>query len=236
MLDFFLWFWLLDKRYLCGFRPAIKFFSFLFLLPILSHSLTMSFNIYCLFPFRKLMDPAHLIVAFETVLEMISIICLIILIANLYNLSKKQPKKQKNFFVLIFERIKGTKEDNYIYYEDYWMNRTILLSANGIIVLIASIINIAWSIFYVLHKNIFKEVFDWVEQYIIFVAYLNIFFFVPIILILFLAIVIKATFIVTAMVCPGFVVSLSESCCKRNKHLNRTLDFSDMEKLEPEFI
>lgn len=236
MLDFFLWFWLLDKRYLCGFRPAIKFFSFLFLLPILSHSLTMSFNIYCLFPFTKLMDPAHLIVAFETVLEMISIICLIILMSNLYNLSKKQPKKQKNFFVLIFERIKGTKEDNYIYYEDYWMNRTILLSANGIIVLIASIINIAWSIFYVLHKNIFKEVFDWVEQYIIFVAYLNIFFFVPIILILFLAIVIKATFIVTAMVCPGFVVSLSESCCKRNKHLNRTLDFSDMEKLEPEFI
>ena len=212
MLDFFLWFWLLDKRYLCGFRPAIKFFSFLFLLPILSHSLTMSFNIYCLFPFTKLMDPAHLIVAFETVLEMISIICLIILMSNLYNLSKKQPKKQKNFFVLIFERIKGTKEDNYIYYEDYWMNRTVL------------------------HKNIFKEVFDWVEQYIIFVAYLNIFFFVPIILILFLAIVIKATFIVTAMVCPGFVVSLSESCCKRNKHLNRTLDFSDMEKLEPEFI
>ena len=89
MLDFFLWFWLLDKRYLCGFRPAIKFFSFLFLLPILSHSLTMSFNIYCLFPFTKLMDPAHLIVAFETVLEMISIICLIILMSNLYNLSKK---------------------------------------------------------------------------------------------------------------------------------------------------
>jgi hypothetical protein len=236
MLDFFLWFWLLDRRYLCGFRPAIKYFSFLFLLPILSHSLTMSFNIFCLYPLTKLMDPAHLIVAFETILEMVSIICLIILIANLYNLSKKQPKKQKNYFVLVFEKIKGNKEDNYIYYEDYWMNRTILLSANGIIVLVASIINIAWSIFYVLHKNIFKEVFDWVEQYIIFVAYLNIFFFVPILLILFLAIVIKATFIVTAMVCPGFVVSLSGSCCKRNKHLNRTLDFSDVETLEPEFI
>jgi hypothetical protein len=182
------------------------------------------------------MNPAYLVAAFETILEIISTICLTILMSNLYGLSKRQPKKQKNNFVLMFERVKSSKEENFIYYEDYWMNRTILLSANGIIVLIASIINIAWSIFYVLHKNIFKEVFDWVEQYIIFVAYLNIFFFVPIILILFLAIVIKATFIVTAMVCPGFVVSLSESCCKRNKHLNRTLDFSDMEKLEPEFI
>jgi hypothetical protein len=182
------------------------------------------------------MEPAHLIVAFETILEMVSIICLIILIANLYNLSRKQPKKQKNIFVLNFERIKGSKEENFIFYEDYWMNRTILLSANGIIVLLASIITIAWSIFYVIHKNMFQDLFDWVEQYIIFVSYVNIFFFAPIILVLFLAMAIKVTFIVTAMVCPSFVLSISESCCKRNKHLKRTLDFSDVETLEPEFI
>ena len=236
MLEFFLWFWLLDRRYLCGFRPAIKYFSLFFLLPIGLHSLTISFNIYCIFPFNKLMEPAHLIVDFETILEMVSIICLIILIANLYNLSKKQPKKQKNIFVLNFERIKGSKEENYIFYEDYWINRTILLSRNGIIILLASIITIAWSIFYVMHKNMFQDLFDWVEQYIIFVSYVNIFFFAPIILVLFLAMAIKVTFIVTAMVCPSFVLSISESCCKRNKHLKRTLDFSDVETLEPEFI
>ena len=236
MLEFFLWFWLLDRRYLCGFRPAIKYFSLFFLLPIGLHSLTISFNIYCIFPFNKLMEAAYLIVAFETILEMVSVICLIILIANLYNLSKKQPKKQKNIFVLNFERIKGSKEENYIFYEDYWINRTILLSRNGIIILLASIITIAWSIFYVMHKNMFQDLFDWVEQYIIFVSYVNIFFFVPIILILFLALAIKVTFIVTAMVCPNFVFSISEDCCKRNKHLKRTLDFSDVETLEPEFI
>ena len=236
MLEFFLWFWLLDRRYLCGFRPAIKYFSLFFLLPIGLHSLTISFNIYCIFPFNKLMEAAYLIVAFETILEMVSVTCLIILIANLYNLSKKQPKKQKNIFVLNFERIKGSKEENYIFYEDYWINRTILLSRNGIIILLASIITIAWSIFYVMHKNMFQDLFDWVEQYIIFVSYVNIFFFVPIILILFLALAIKVTFIVTAMVCPNFVFSISEDCCKRNKHLKRTLDFSDVETLEPEFI
>ena len=90
------------------------------------------------------------------------------------------------------------------------MNRTILLSANGIIVLLASIITIAWSIFYVIHKNMFQDLFDWVEQYIIFVSYVHIFFFAPIILVLFLAMAIKVTFIVTAMVCPSFVLSLSD--------------------------
>lgn len=236
MLEFFLWFWLLDRRYLCDFRPALKYFSFLFLLPIASHSLTICFNIYCLFPFNKFMNPAYLVAAFETILEIISTICLTILMSNLYGLSKRQPKKQKNNFVLMFERVKSSKEENFIYYEDYWMNRTVLLSTYGIIVLLASIINIAWYLFYVLHRNMFHEVFDWVEQFIIFIAYLNIFFFIPIVLVLFLATVIKVGFTLAAMICPSFVLSLSDSCCKRNKKLNRTIDFSDVETLEPEYI
>jgi hypothetical protein len=236
MLEFFLWFWLLDRRYLCDFRPALKYFSFLFLLPIVLHSLTVCFNIYCLFPFNKFKNPAYLVAAFETILEIISTICITILMTNLYGLSKKQPKKQKNNFVLMFERVKSSKEENFIYYEDYWMNRTVLLSPNGIIVLSASIINIAWSLFYVLHRNMFHEVFDLVEQFIIFIAYLNIFFFIPIILVLFLATVIKVGFTLTAMICPSFVLSLSERFCKRNKKLNRTIDFSDVETLVPEYI
>ena len=210
MLEFFLWFWLLDRRYLCDFRPALKYFSFLFLLPIASHSLTICFNIYCLFPFNKFMNPAYLVAAFETILEIISTICLTILMSNLYGLSKRQPKKQKNNFVLMFERVKSSKEENFIYY--------------------------AWYLFYVLHRNMFHEVFDWVEQFIIFIAYLNIFFFIPIVLVLFLATVIKVGFTLTAMICPSFVLSLSDSCCKRNKKLNRTIDFSDVETLEPEYI
>jgi len=137
------------------------------------------------------MDPANLIVAFQTILEMILTICLMILIANLYNLSKKQPKRQNNIFVLIFERLKNSKEENFVYYEDYWIGRTILFSAIGIIVLLGSIINIAWSIFYVLNKNMFLELFDWVEQFVIFVAYLNILLSLPVILILVLSLFIK---------------------------------------------
>ena len=236
MLEFFLWFWLLDRRFLCDLRPALKYFSFLFLLPIAFHSLMISFNIYCLFPFTKLMEASNLIVAFQTILELVQIICLIKMITSLYNLSKKQPKRRGNIFVLIFEKIKNSKEENFVYYEDYWMNRTVLLSASGIIVLLASIINIGYSFFYVFNIIMFQNLFNGLEQFVIFTSYLNILFCLPVLFVLSFAILIKVTFTLIAMICPNFVFSLSGSCCKKNKGLTRTIDFSDIEILEPEFI
>ena len=224
MLEFFLWFWLLDRRFLCDLRPALKYFSFLFLLPIAFHSLMISFNIYCLFPFTKLMEASNLIVAFQTILELIQIICLIKMITSLYNLSKKQPKRRGNIFVLIFEKIKNSKEENF------------LLSASGIIVLLASIINIGYSFFYVFNINMFQNLFNGLEQFVIFTSYLNILFCLPVLFVLSFAILIKVTFTLIAMICPNFVFSLSGSCCKKNKGLTRTIDFSDIEILEPEFI
>ena len=235
-MDFFLWFWLLDRRFLCDFRPALKNFSFLFLLPIIFYLLIICFNLYCLFPFRKLMETSYLIVGFETIFKMISVVCLSLLITSLYNLSKKQPKNQKNIFVLIFEKIKNDKEENFVYYEDYWMNRTILLSVNGIMVLLNSIINIGWSIFYVLHRNMFLDLYDWVEKFILFGAYLNIVFCFPVFFVLVSAMIIKVSFVLSAMICPSCVLSLSGLCCKRNKGFIRTIDFSDIQVLEPEYV
>ena len=235
-MEFFLWFWLLDRRFFCNFRPSLKYFSFLFLFPLSFHISIIIFNIYSLFPFKNLRDTANLIVAFATVFETILGICLIILIKSLYNLSKKQPKRQNNIFILFFERIKTSKEDNFVYYEDYWMGRTTLFSAVGKIVLLTSIINITWSFYYVLNRYMFLSLFDWVEQFIIFYAYLNILFCMPVILILFFGAIIKVTFVLSAVICPKCVLSLSDPCCKKNKGLNRTIDFSDVPKLEPEFI
>ena len=235
-MDFFLWFWLLDRRFLCDFRPALKNFSFLFLLPIIFYLLIICFNLYCLFPFRKLMEISYLIVGFETIFKMISVVCLALLITGLYNLSKKQPKNQKNIFVLIFEKIKNDKEENFVYYEDYWMNRTILLSVNGIMVLLTSIINIGWSIFYVLHRNMFLDLYDWIEQFILFGAYLNILFCFPVLFVLISAMIIKVSFVLTAMICPSCVLSLSGLCCKRNKGFTRTIDFNDIKVLEQKYV
>ena len=182
------------------------------------------------------MEISYLIVGFETIFKMISVVCLALLITSLYNLSKKQPKRRGNIFVLIFEKIKNSKEENFVYYEDYWMNRTVLLSASGIIVLLASIINIGYSFFYVFNINMFQNLFNGLEQFVIFTSYLNILFCLPVFFVLSFAILIKVTFTLIAMICPNFVFSLSGSCCKKNKGLTRTIDFSDIEILEPEFI
>lgn len=235
-MDFFLWFWLLDRRFFCNFRPSLKYFSFLYLIPLSFHISIIIFNIYSLFPFKNLRDTANLIVAFATIFQTILSICIIILIANLYNLSKKQPQRQNNIFILFFERIKNSKEENFVYYEDYWMARTTLYSAPGKIVLLTSIINIIWSYYYVLNRNMFLSLFDWVEQFIIFYAYLNILFCSPVILILIFGGIIKVSFVLSAMICPTCILNLTDTCCKKNKGLNKTIDFSDLPKLEPEFI
>ena len=50
------------------------------------------------------------------------------------------------------------------------------------------------------------------------------------------AMIIKVSFVLSAMICPSCVLSLSGLCCKRNKGFTRTIDFSDIQVLEPEYV
>jgi len=232
-MEFFLWFWLFDKRFLCDIRPTLKNFSFFWLVPIIIHLASATFNIYSLFPFRIFSKP-QIILGIMTILETTSIICLIIMLKNLYNISKNQPKQQKNIFVLIYEEVKEDK-NTYIYYEDYWMGRKNLLSANGIIILILSGFHIAWSFYYLFNRDIFEEMFLWVEKIVISYSYINIFLALPIVLVILYATTIKVVFALSAICCTGCVLSCSDLCCEKNKGLRETIDFSDIQKLEPEY-
>jgi hypothetical protein len=158
---------------------------------------------------------------------------------NLYNISKNQPKQNKNIFVLIYEQIKlnvKDEKDNFIYYEDYWMARKNLMSANGIMILLLSVVHIAWSFYYLFHKNVFQSVFTSGEKVVISYAYLNILFCLPVIFLLLYAAIVKVTFVLSAICCTSCVVSISKKFCKKNKGLSKTIDFSDVQTLEPEFI
>ena len=237
-MEFFLWFWLLDKRFLCNMRPIMKNFSFLWLFPISFHLTMTSFNLYLLFPFKKNLEKSeYIILSFMTKFEIISIICLFNMTINLYNNSKNIPVQQKNSFTIVFEPIK-TKEDknDYIYYEDYWMARKNLLSYNGIIILVLSLIHIIWSFYYLNNKTRFQNIFKFGEHFVIFYSYLNIFFFAIIILMLIYAGIIKISFVLLSIFCTSFVVSISKKICKRNKGLKKTIDFSDVPNLKPVFI
>ncbi len=238
-MEFFLWFWLLDRRFFCEMRPLLKQFAFLWIFPIVIHTLMVAYNLFCVFPFKHLVKTQYIIILM-TIFELISIFCLLFMVINLYNIAKKQPpKKKKNIFILFFEKIKSKikrKKDNFIYYEDYWIARKNLLSANGIAILILSIIHIIWSCFYLKNQALFQEVLKFGEKILITYSYLNIIFCAPIILLLLYATFVKVTFVLSAMCCAKFVYWMSEKCCcRRNKGLKRTINFSDVEILEPDY-
>ena len=180
-MHFFLWFWLLDRRFFCDMRPLLKHFAFLWLIPILFHLCMAAFYAYCLYPFNTPLDSLEYVISFVFIVKIISIICLFIMMLNLYNISKNQPRKYKNIFVLNFIKIKVNSEkekekDSFIYYEDYWIARKNLLSLNGIMILVLSLLHIIWSFYYIYNKNIFKDIIKSGEQYVISYEFLNIFF------------------------------------------------------------
>lgn len=238
-MEFFLWFWLLDRRFLCDMkRPLLKNFAFLWLIPIVIHLCIVVFYLYCLYPFFNSMDYLEIIISFVIILKIISIICLFVMMINLYNIAKNQPMQKRNKFVLNFAKIRDSKENReiFIYYEDYWMARKNLLNFNGIIILLLSILHIFWSFFYLYHKNLFKDIFKLGEKYVLYNAFLNIFSCLPVVILLGCAGIIKVSFVISAMCCTNCVTSLSNICCKRNKGLKQTIDFSNIPELVPEYV
>ena len=239
-MEFFLWFWLLDRRFCCDMRPLLKQFAFLWFIPIIIHLIMIFFSLYSVFPLQNLVQTHYTIIS-VSIIEIISIICLFVMMVNLYSIAKKQPKKEKNIFILFFEKIKTPskrEKDNFVYYEDYWMARKNLLSPNGIMILILSIFHIIWSFYYLVNRNQFTEIYNikWGEKIPISYCYLNILFCPPVIALLGYAAIVKITFVISAICCTKCVYSISEKCCKKNKGLKRTIDFSDIQTLEPEYV
>ena len=79
------------------------------------------FNIYNLLPFKNMNTTKNTIILL-TFLEVISIICIFLMLNNLYNMSKKQFKQSIKVHVLKFQQINSIDKKNiYIFYEDYWI-------------------------------------------------------------------------------------------------------------------
>lgn len=237
-MEFFLWFWLLDKRFLCNMkRPLLKHFAFLWIIPIIFHLCMVAFYLFYLYSFIKSFNNLEYIILLVTILKIISMICLFVMLVNLYNISKNQPEQNKDTFILNFVQIKVNSKENkeiYVYYEDYWMARKNLLNYNGILILLLSVFHIFWSFFYLYKRNTFKDIFNLGAKYVLYYEFINIFFCLPVGVLLVYAVIVKLTFIISSMCCISCVSSLSERCCKRNKGLSYTIDFSDIPELVPE--
>ena len=232
-MEFFLWFWLLDRRFCCNMRPLLKQFAFLWIIPIIIHLLMVILNMYCILLFNNFGKSQYIIIGI-TFIEFISILCLFFMMINLYKISKKQPKKKN---ILFYEKINSKEEkESFIYYEDYWIARKILLSWKGIFILFLSIIHILWSFYFLINRNLFQEIYKWGQKFYMSYCYLNILFCAPVFILLGYAMIVKFSFVLCAMCCTNCIFNISEKCCKKNKGLEYKIDFSDVQRLEPQYI
>ena len=232
-MEFFLWFWMLDKRWVCGLRPNLKYFTFLWLIPIIINITALPISVMWLMSFNfSEFARIQYITSVKTAVSIISIVCSFIMMHDTYSNSKIQLLNilnENNKKVYLKSEYESSDDE-------FWITRKSLLCPNGIILLFMSILQIAWSIFYLFNKDLFEYNIEKLQYLIISNAYMQVIFGAPVCLLFFYACFFKAIFVLAANFCSGCVLAIAETCSKRRSKIIKKLDFSDIQKMEPEFV
>ena len=134
-MELLLWLWLLDKRWLFGYKPNIYLYIFIWLIPILINISVIYFNFY----FFSVDDILfHYIIFSKLIICFFSFLTSLILIKNLLS----YQKKENNFF----EQIKNISLTKKVRRDNYWVYRNSLINLNGIFLLIISLFHVFWYI------------------------------------------------------------------------------------------
>lgn len=233
-MEFFLWFWMLDRRWVCSFRPPLKYFTFLWLIPIVINLSSLPISVMWLFPFNfSEFGRIQYIIIVKTAVSIISIVCSFIMMYDTYSNSKIKlinVLNEHNCNTYLKDDLNESIDD------DFWISRKSLICPNGIIILLMSILQIVWSIFYLLNKDLFKYDVEKLKYLILSNAYLQVIFCAPICIFSFYAFFIKVAFVLSANFCSSCVLKIAENNSKNRNKLAVKLDFSDVQKLEPEFV
>ena len=137
-MELLLWLWLLDKRWLFGYKPNIYLYIFIWLIPILINISVIYFNLHSFFTNEILFQYTILS---KIILCVFSFLTSLILIKNLLS----YQKIENNFF----EQIKNINLIKKVRKDDYWIYRNSLINLNGLFLLIISFFQIFWSFYYI---------------------------------------------------------------------------------------
>lgn len=239
-MEVFLWFWLLDKRWLCGYRPKIRNYILLWFFPITMNAILLTLNIYFISHSLYLNIESNIVyqyyIMIKSLFSLISIICSIILVRDLVihhhrensslieilsiNLNKNEDKINKN------------NDFNMILSEDeYWCSRKCLFNPNGKFLLIIGICQIICSIYYLRVKN----------NYIYYVDYslkqsssIELLFALPVIFVFVTSFLIKLITFIMSYICPNVIICLSKLFS--DHRYQKKIDFSDINNYEIEEV
>ena len=86
-MEVFLWLWLLDKRWLCGYRPILRYYLLLWFFPCLMNSILLTINIYYISHSLYINNESQVVyqyyIIIKSILSLISIICSLLLVRDL---------------------------------------------------------------------------------------------------------------------------------------------------------
>lgn len=251
-MEFFLWLWTFDRRWLVGIRPIFRNFALLYIIPIVLNCSMIGFTLFWLYPFsKKDFSRWDFMMLLKTLICIISTVNCIIIMRDIIKFFKHQIESLNN---LIYSQIINNKSQNqeqnqrtiindnnlsiFTSTEEFWVSRDTLCSVNGFAFLVISLLQIAWSLVYLIKRDNFKDhsyknFKQGMEIFIMINVYLEIIPFAYIVLLSIYMIAHKFTFAISSMVCSSCVLCCHNCCRKKeSKQIPYRLDFSDSPKIE----
>ena len=224
-MEIILWFWLFDKRWLCNLRPHLKIFALIWLLPIIMNFIVLMGSLFYFYDTNLLQTytSGQIMFLIKDAICVISLVCSIILMKDIY----KNLNVNERILDVLMEKLDYFPETilptsskdglNLTASREFWSARKSLLSVNGIVLLFASLSQVAWSIFHVV-KQINAECL-YFSNIILFADSIEIFGFLFCVLLFMLTSFIKVFSFVSAYLCPCLMNCLSDLCSKKRRVL-----------------
>ena len=239
-MEVFLWFWLLDKRWLCGYRPIMRNYIILWFFPVMMNAILLILNVYYIFHSLYLNPESNIIyqyfIMIKSLLSLISIICSVILVRDLVIHYKRE---NSSLIEILSEKLNKNEQKinkiddfNMILCDDeYWCIRKCLFNPNGKIVLFIGICQILCSIYYLRVKINYIYYIDYsLKQW----STVELLFALPIIFVFGISFLIKLITFILSYTCPNVIIIMSK-LFSDHKH-QKKIDFSDIKNYEIEEV
>ncbi len=201
-MELLLWLWLLDKRWLFGYKANIYLYIFIWLIPILMNICIIYFNLYFFLSNDILLQYTMFS---KLILCFFSFISSLILIQNLLSYQKKENK--------FFERVNNISLIKKIKKDDYWICRNSLININGLFLLSISFCQIFWSIYYLNFEIKYNYYYTKLLRQN---AFFEIGFAIFVFIIFGITSIIKIFSFITLYLCPKLIIFISKIFNKDN--------------------
>lgn len=207
-MELLLWMWFYDSRWFFNFKIRIKYYIYIWFLPLIIHLLI---TVSCLYFLSAIETPECEPTLKHWLFQRTFFSLIISIIIIIFIIKVKNEYIKENSYFSNAKKIYPTLEAN-LYHYDYWIRRKSLISTSGIILLLLSIISLYWS-YIMISLYLIQNKFQGCSHDVLILLNCNSFFVftgnMPLLLAMIFMSLIKLTSFISAYVCPRWMIYLS---------------------------